>query len=377
MKSSKKIFFMLCLCTGLTVVEINATPRYKTGDTGVFGSGETWNFNAVGASLKQEGDSYSARFTVFEDTTVDRAWQRLIGVPAETILKVGIQQADEEGNPDGKWISSCSYTPPVKNSLKPIVFGKVKMEAGKVYHLVIELEKIKTGKVLIYASGSKNTIRPYDRALDDKFNVLYRQVGKSWTAEKINPFLILGDGDEIIKHIGQPYIQQIIGSITTQGGAGAASGQQFVITDKEVPAGSTVEIDSISIAVLSRGKPIDPLIISLCSMDGAILCTASLEPTEADRKVKTLKFDKTAILEQGVSYLLTTRFGGKGGTVKQMYLLSSSVCNISGSSVAGWGGKTICFPVKSAGKNDWSKFKPVALAQDMRFILHGKVAAKQ
>ena len=40
-------------------------------------------------------------------------------------------------------------------------------------------------------------------------------------------------------------------------------------------------------------------------------------------------------------------------------------------------GETICFPIKSASKNDWSKFKPAILNQDLRFILHGKVVEKQ
>jgi len=377
MKNSKKMMFLLCLGAGLLATQVRAEPKYKIGDTGVFGSGETWNFNAIGAFLNKVGDSYSARFTVFEDTTVDRAWQRLIKIPEETILKVGIQQDNEQGNPNGEWISSTSYTPPAGNSLAPITFGSVKMEAGKVYHLVIVAEQIKNGKAFVYASGAKNTIRPYDRAADDKFIVMSKTVNKDWVANRYNPFIILGNGDEIIKHIGQPYIAQIIGSLNTQGGNGAACGQQFVITDKEIPADSAVEVDSISIGILARGKPVDPLIISLCSMDGSILSSVNLQPVESDRKVKTLKFDKTATLEQGKSYLLTTRFGGKGGTVKQMYLLPSSVCKIPGSSVAGWGGKTICFPIRSAGKNDWSKFKPVTFTQDLKFILHGKVVAKQ
>ena len=355
--------------------QVNAEPRYKVGDTGLFGAGETWNSNAVGAQLAKVGDSYSARFTVFQATTIDRAWQRLINVPEGTILKVGIQQDDGNGHPDGKWLSSKSYTPATGNSLASINFGKVKMTTG-VYHLVIVLEQIKKGKVLIYSSSAPNPIRPYDRAVDNKFRVIYKTANRGWRETKYNPFMVLGNGDEIINRIGQPYIAQIIGSLKTQGGRGAAVGEQFIITDKEIPDDAAVAIDGITIAVLAKGQPVDPLIISLCTSDGKVLSSATLEPAAADRKVKTLKFDKLALLERGKAYLLTTRFGGAGGTSKQIYLLNSSVCKISGSEVASWGGTTICFPIQSAAKNSWSKYKPVNITQDLKFTLHGKVVQK-
>ncbi len=376
MKKITKLFFLLGVGAGFFASQINAAPRYKAGDTGVFGSGESWNYNAVMAQLAKVDDIYSARFSVFNEIIIDRAWQRLIAVPEGTVLNVGIQQDDGNGKPDGKWLASADITPQAGNSFAQLVFGEVKLDAGNVYHFVIVVKQLKTGKMRIYGNSGKNIIRPYDRALDDKFTAMSKTGNRAWRIGKRNPFIVFGNGDKIISHIGQPYGSQIIGSLHTQGGRGAASGQQFVITDQEVPAGSVVNVTSIKIAVRKRGNIVDPLIINICSTDGTVLGSAQLQPDAADGKIQTLDFDKSAALVQGESYLLTTQFGGSGGTVKQMYLLPSSVCKIAGSGVASWGGTTICFPVKSGENNSWQKFKPVNVNQDLRFTLHGTVSTK-
>jgi len=364
---------VLLLVSALVSRVGTAAPHYEKDDIGVFGHGETWTAGSPHKTLDDLNDRYDARFTALENVTVDRAALRYSGADAGTFFNIGLQ-GDSGGDPDGTYIASANIAATDGTIFHS--FGSASLNAGSVYHLVVEPTTVTGNGFLVYASAGSNDIRPFDRALDTSLNSLTSTTGgATWSVDTRDPFFILANGADTavvvgpgqpISGVGAPSNQWLKSTSTT------SNGQQFVITDKEISSNAVVEVTQISIAAQAANSPANDLLIRFREADGTILGTASMTAAQADNTVKTLALDGTVALAQGVTYLLTTEFTG---IAPQEYRLGAT--RADSGPATNWGGTTISFPISST--DAWATYGPRGdrSAFDLVFSFEGLVVVPE
>ncbi|MCC7193600.1 MAG: hypothetical protein IT444_12560 [Phycisphaeraceae bacterium] len=356
---------------------VSAAPVYNYGDSGVFGHPETWDSYSPAVAINSLDDAYSARFTALESFTADNAYLYYSGLVGTPTARIGIQ-TDASGVPSGTWLNTPGVFNPTAG--RPSAsFTAVSLTANTVYHLVVEpVDLGGPSSFAIYGSSTNNAIRPYDRAGDTSLNSLAKVNGGAWTTGK-DPFFVLADGSNIIVGPGQPYTSwgaPANGFLSST--ATSFNGEQFVITDKEVPAGAKVEITEVTFAAaLSATPPTNNLLLRLRDSVGTVLATATMTPADADGAVHTFSFDQTATLTQGQTYLFTTEFSGTGSQAYKFRADRSD--GVAGASVTNWGGTTVSFPIVSTAANNWSVWSPRGdrSAFDLVFGLYGSVVVPE
>lgn len=353
----------------------SAAPTYSLGQNGVFGLEEAWHWSTP-STINSADDSYAVRFSALNNQTVDSVRLRLDGGTGASTWRIGIQADNGSGSPSGTFLSSAVHTNANAISWNPLsIGGSVAMNAGSVYHVVVQPENF-AGNLNVFSSSSDRSIRPYDRATDTQMNLLRNLNGGGWSDSLgVDPYFVLFNGGAALAGPGQPYVNTASTNQYTRGANGQAWGQFFAITDKEVPLGAQVQMSQIHFGVHSvSGSPDDNLLIRLRQTDGTILATAQLTPADAATgNFFDLNFDVTATLTQGVNYLMTTEFGGDGGTIDQRYNLYTKNVYSTADADATWGGQVFEPVYKSIG-GSWTAWEDPGLwDRDIPFTLTGTV----
>jgi hypothetical protein len=356
----------------------SASPRFDGGDTGVFGLPltDSWSFSAVGQTLNSLDDAYSVGFTAFENMTIDRALQRFIQADAGTTLRIGIQSAAPNGLPSGAWLSSAVINPTDGDSLAMATFGSVSLTAGNVYHLVTQPETLGAGEsMFVYASGSSNAHRPYDRALDPAHHRNTRTNGGAWTASTGDGFVVFANGADtaFVAPPSQPYGTMGSSTVLTQGGSGSRTGTEFTITTGEVPAGATVRISDVTLR-LSKGANLNvnqTLTLAVRELDGTLLGSVAVPVNTIPAGANTLTWNFAAPFDllQGQTYLFTTSYAGGSVNNDIISLYVALATSPAGAGDAGWQGRVA---IRTASDN-WSTHTTTASIGDLPVSFHGLV----
>jgi len=381
MRHQTSIGMTLALVCVTVSLQATAAPRYGEGDYGTFGlpAAETWNFNQFISQfpIADNDDRYSTRFTAKENVTVDRIFQRFVGVQPGTTVNVSVIKDDGSGLPSSNpldIVASANTT--AVDGINPITFGTANLTAGTVYHVVTQGVTV-PAPFHVFQNQVDQPIRPYDRGLDNKMSVLVRDAdngffGDAWVPVALDPYFYFANASDtaVVGGPGQPYIFPSPTASFTQGGSGAKLGQRFQITDDEVPVGTKLIVKQITFKAIASdgdGGGMPNLIIRLRKDDlaGTILASTFMTQAQMNNTNQLLSLDTAAELEQGVSYLLTTEVGGAGGTASEIYFLTFHLGN-AGSGPATWGGIVESVPVASPN-NSWLSRTPTVTDWDLAF----------
>lgn len=358
--------------------QATAAPVFGHGDMGTFGLQEDWDNDGLVAGtsyMNSVGDQFAQRFTVLDTATVDRVWQRVSGATDATFT-VGIMADDGSGNPTGVYLTRDDLSGPATvshvnpGSVAPLesAFGDVTLSPG-VYHVVSTLDAV--GEDFNFRGSIASGIRNYDRALDPNMATLTKDTAGSWIVRTPDPYLGIGDSGGPNPDIAQQ-VYSTVQSASISSTPTTPRGQRFTITEHEVPAGAVILVSSLQMGFSRNGIFNDPLLVHLRRGDGTILAAMTVQNADATGSFLDLTFDPVFI-NQGEEYLVTTQFGGAGGTSGQSYRLSS--LSISGAipngGNAGWGGTTFASIIQSS--DGWSTWTDTVSNQDLRFTLFGQV----
>lgn len=369
---------VLCLVMVIVAAARAQIPHYTNSQMGVFGSGENFGYGSPVMTLNSTNDSMSARFTVYENVTVDRAWMRLINVDAGTDIRIGIMADDGTGKPSGTYLSSATLSfGAAFSAITNATFSGVALTSGNVYHVVTRVPTLPSGQDFRIYGGANQGIRPYDRAADTNMLVLTSNEGGAWANTSFEPYFVLGDGANLVAGPGQPVHDLANSTFLTRGGTGSGYGERFVISDKEIAPGQSVAFSQIQLIANAVGGPTDELIVRVRETNGTILASGVLAAAAATGTVfQTIALDAQVELAQGAPYLVTTEFGGAGGTLTQYYYLYGWRASAGpGFGAAGWGGTNINYPIISASGNNWSSYSvySVGIHNDLAFTFQGIV----
>jgi hypothetical protein len=343
-------------------------PTYRFGETGVFGTSETFNFNSIGQTFSTLARRSSARFRAYETAAVDRVMQRLIGVDANTTVQIGIMSDNGYGEPSGVFLActAANYRPAVGDSYAWAVFTQaVTLIPLRVYHIVTQATALGASEsFMVYCSGGNETIRPFDRATDTLMKLMVSaDAGTNWTVQTRNPFFTLANGDSVVGGPGNAQQGTHVTALQTRGGTGQALGQAFTISTREVPAEARVRLGAATFQVRNVGATHD-LIIRLRQDDGVVLgaITVPAAGIAGIMTTYTWPFDGGAqvTLSPGRRYFFTTEFGAGSGSSEYYYFTSS----VGGTATKAntWGGTAACVPVISVSSGSWSSFNWTAPA---------------
>jgi hypothetical protein len=357
-------------------------PQFPVGSVATVGCYRAFNYNN-GRTIDNALDRHSFRFTVYEDVTVDRAWQLLLSVDAGTTNRVGIMANDGSGNPSGTFLASAVYTPAVPTDMRWVVFGgSANLTNGGVYHLVTEVVNLPAAgafDIRCWAGSAAN--RPYDNARDPKFGILLANNGGAWTVQAgRSPYFVLGSASAPngVGGPGQPWQTAALDSwIRAYGGLAQANGQRFTISDKEIPATAHLVVTQAMFHVTRNGNVTNNLIIAIRSTNMVVLGRVTFTPAEGDNTDRRKTISPPIELQCGVPYLVTPYWEGGAG------MPYSSLTNYSlralqaqaGQGDATWGGKNACVPIISGSYSDWSTYQVDSSKYnaDLYFALIGRV----
>lgn len=338
-------------------------PHYTNGMTGTFGAPEAWSSGNIFFTFDSTTDEFSARFTALENLAVSRAYQQLRSVDAGTTIRMGIMADDGTGKPSGTYLAygdntfSAGFTGQTNWSFS----SSASLSSGNVYHLVTQVTSLPASQTFNILGGTSDfAVRPYDRAVDANMNGMTRNNAGAWGTIAFDPYFALGNASTILGGPGQPVTGQGNGTglLSTRGGASSAFGEQFVITDKEIPAGASVAFNTVTMNASTVGSPASSLLIRFRKLDGTILGTTVMTPAQATGANITLTLDQQVELMQGVSYLLTTEFAGASVNTQYYTLGTHRTDGGFETGLAGWGGTNLCFPVLSGAAGNWSTYSP-------------------
>ena len=371
----------LARCSTLFVLAAGAlpaasgAPTYQVGQTGTFGLpvSDGWGYGGVTQYINSSDDKFSQRFTAQENLTVDAAWQFYADVAGSPTARIGIQGDDGTGNPTGTFLGapSAAFAP---NGIQSQSFAAVNLVAGQVYHLVTEPVAVAPGEQFdVRSSAGFVPHRPFDRATDAMFKTVINPDNSGWSAANSNPWFALSNGGSVVEGPGQTYHFASPYPLT-QGDGGAAGGQRFRITDKEIPDGQSIKVTSVNFAAttINVTDPSHTLLLRFrdAANPSTVLGTAVMTPAQASGTFQDFALDQPVILEEGVAYLFTTEFGVAGTTADQYY---SPYMYQATFGETGWGGATFGVMVSSAGGNNWSTFAASFTQFDLAFSFQGLV----
>ena len=371
----------LSVATMLLVALNVSAQTYKNGDVGTFGQFESYGYTVSMCTLDATNKAYSIDFTVFEDLTVDRVMLRLIGVDAETTVRIGIMGDDGTGKPNNIYLSSSVVDPANGDSIAYHAFGSVSMSAGSVYHLVLRPETLGAGEsFLIYGQSASYTQRIYDRRTDPALGG-HNGTSGVWTRSVNNRgFYLFGNGSNVsVSGPSQPYIGQNSSLSACQGANGSSSGQRFTIFEGEVPLGASITFSDITFITSMTAGVTNDLLVELRKDDLTILASAIQPNASITNAHYTFTWDSPVTIYQGVPYLLTFSYIGDRPVSSLMFL---NVQNNYGQkdkgvpAAATWGGATDCGIIKSAANGIWSSYTyldPLGDSADIKFKFSGLV----
>jgi hypothetical protein len=372
------------LCAGSLAIARWATfdtaaqiPHYADGEPGMFGNWEGRHFNSS-LNLNSTDDLTSARFRAREDVTVDRAWQRLISVDPGYVLEIGIMADNGSGVPSGTFLTSgtLTFTGAVFGGVTCAVFASsVALTNGHVYHLVTNVLQDVPAQTFNVYYGPDFPVCPFDRALDPDLQMLRVVDGGPWTSTAGDPYFVPGHGSAVVAGPSQPVgTSGGNGFIATRGGASAAGGERFVITDKEVPTNYLVVATQLVVAATTAGSPSNNFVLRLRTADSAILASCTMTVAQADSTLRANRLDRPVILTQGIPYLLTGEFDGTGHSNTQYYRICATRSDDGpGFGVASWGGTNVCYPIQSGPGGNWTTYSGYSLDNDVQFRIDGIV----
>jgi len=354
-----------------------AAPHYSLGQAGTFGSAGGWTANANGITIDSTNDLYAVPFTAYEIIDIDRIWQGYVGLEANTSVEVGIMADNGSGRPTGTFLSGLSGTFTTTTAPGGVAVidanfptgTNVSIVSGNTYHVVTRATSFDTaGDNFIIRVGGAEIIRPYDRGVDPVINRVSRSFNGSstWSDITANAFFVFGNDGTVIGGPGQPYTTTAGNQFTSS--TTSPRGQQFTITDKEIPEDTYARIDSITIAANNNGSTSNlNLQLREAGPGGAILAN-TVFPLALAGTTQTLTWDKPAYLKEGVSYVLTS-------TVATGSYRFSGLTGAGGLGDATWGGKTTAFAV--AGNATWSTYSADASRPDtdIAFSMSGFVVS--
>ena len=411
MKTLYSFAVALSLAVGLmTQPMIAHAQHYSDGQIGTFGLGEEWRGDQAGFSLLDDTNrGYSARFTAYENLTVDRVYQRM-GDPnvADTVFRVGIQLDNGSGSPSGTFLTFADVQAVGGPLYQQFIFGSTSLTAGQVYHVVTEVQTAGTGgngvtDNQMFRNRVNNDIRVYDRALDTMMTVMSTiNNGTSWTDLNRDPYFALANGSPTayVQGPGMPYHE--FGPLTfnpTDAADPRKVGQVFQITDKEISAGGRVDFNQVRLTLTAdaAARASDQeLIVAFRDFSNNVLGYVIIEADDIVDNVETLfTLNQSVRLSQGVPYVLTTEFGGGDGiggstdgagtetfTVRQYAGVGAG--DLPGFDMhAGWGGtNTFAYPVINVGGN-WTtsdfqfRNREFAMETDLMFSFQGLVSVPE
>ena len=333
--------------------------HYTNGQVGTFGitaaDSSAWT-DGAGLGTFNTANQYDTRFTALENITVDRVFQRITGLEPSGSLTVEIHNDNGSGLP-GSLMASATVTP--STAIQSVVFGSTSLTSGNVYHVVY---KTSTGGGLFRFGGADTGIRPYDLAVDNKMTVLRsNDSGGSWSDQLAEPYFWFANGSDTgtVSGPGQPYsgFSTPSNRNVVQGGGGGKAGQEFTITDKEIPFGKSVAFYRFNLTAQVNASASNNnlnLIARFRDLNNNILASATITPSQADGTEKTYTLDNQIELKQGVPYVLTFELSSVGVNADDYLLRQNLTDGLStDESGASWGGKNIAFPVNNQGGNTW------------------------
>lgn len=315
-------------------------------------------------TMDDVNDVRSTRFTAYEDVTVDRVLQYLYSIDStNTSLRIGIQ-SDSGGEPSGTWLNSAVFDPAEGSSFDFAVFGSVSLTNGYVYHVVTEFDTLGSPESFrLYNSSFNYDTRPYDRQIDASMQILDSiDGGSSWRERPYDPFFVFANGDHtaIVQGPGNPYQSWRQSTFVTRGGTGGAMGTRWQFASYEAGGYESVTVTNININVkagLGAQTPTNSLIIRVCESDGTILASTTVATNQIS-EWKSYELDSQITLSADTPYLITTEFGGNGGTRAEYYLIYAIYAynhDLFGAQ-AGYGSTNSVVPIRSNDRwANWAK----------------------
>lgn len=368
----------------VTVLPDYTAPVWRDGDTGSFGTPLGFDYNNYGQTFDSTGKQYSARFRALETATVDRVYQRYIGVDSNTTVQIGIMGDNGTGNPSGVFLASTAPDfHPAEGMAWAVFTNPATLAVQELYHVVTRVTALGPAESFsVRRSNGDLAIRPFDRANDPFMSgMTSSDTGATWSVLAADPYFTLGNGSGVVAGPGNAEQTASANGLLTQGGTGKAAGQRFVISPREAPTNTLVLIGGLVLPVQNVNAAHD-LIVKLRQGDGTVLGTI-VRPAAAIASTMTdyaWSFDNVAQigLTPGRTYYLTTELGAGSGAGEYYYFKAIyGDVNTRGNT---WGGTNECVPVQSAAGNSWNGFNWASPApyggrdaHDLCFALSGRV----
>jgi|GEM_PF-1476838 len=373
---------------GDVIAQPAVAPAYSFGDTGVFGNSGDYGYgNGTGYIINSTSDAFAARFRALETITIDRVMQRIPGLDVGTQIEVKIVADDGQGNPGSTVLTTTgAYDPDESTQFIWSAFQQaVTLHAGESYWVITSATTLGAGEsFVVYRSNWQEGARPFDRSVDALMEAYHQTDGHEWVATANDPYFTFGYGTDgsgntqIVPGPGNAHAITTTGYLSTTGGGGAAVGQRFQISEREMPIGGRLQTTGLTLRVVSSGSPTDPLLVMLRDEQGNVLGQFSVTPAQADGQERTYSFDNQVVVElnPNETYLITTEFGGSGGTGAQQYRLDAT-STVAATDEASYGGTTYAMPVTSSnGWTSWSDYTARSYA-DMWFRIDGQIVGQQ
>lgn len=166
--------------------------------------GGVWGFSDGSKKL-------SYKFTAQKNGTVDEIKICTTFAGSPPLYRAGIQ-GDSDGEPDGSYDGSGTFTPSKLDFSTVTLDNPVSVTQGTIYHIVVQYESgdIDTSNCgHFYMLTILNSLIPYDQSSDTNQNTLI--YSGSWASQDYSPIYILVFDDSSLG--GQPYIGWFSGTV--------------------------------------------------------------------------------------------------------------------------------------------------------------------
>ncbi len=348
-----------------------AAPTYNVGETGVFGPGMGWNFS-VPTTLNSLDDTFSARFTAFENQTVRSVYQRYVGGAGSTI-NIGIKADDGAGNPFGPFLASATNVA-LNGTTVPQLFAftsDANLVAGQVYHLVTSVNTL-GANVQIGRSPTSSPTRISDRRADPANTTRFSPNGGAFVDSNQNGWFALADDAAGANVITGPGLG-VTSALNTVLNSSVSYGQFFSISDAVVPDGARVDVDQVKFEIRrsATGGEVD-LTLSIRNEDGSVIASTVIPALTSVNVTELVAVDIDVELEEGVNYLLTLDANDAGAN----YFLTGTAppSNITPLANASYGGTTDAFMIHTSNNNWETSYTATGDGvRDLNFEITGTV----
>lgn len=226
-----------------------------------------------GATVTQiyhPNEKASIRFTNQHDGFIKNVTINLSPVTEREII-IGVQEDDGFGFPQGTWLDEnafiINYTAPGTRVDKYVLNDGIKLEKGKVYHIVLEshttTDPSKPMNLVNFYSNIEgrplNQVDPDIYSSDPYFNSLFFD-GSEWIVENKWPMFMIEYSDGT--RDGQPY---------TLNAAWTVRGK-IAIGQSIVPA-SNYDVSKFGFLISKKGIPPEPLFYGIMDSENNVLAT--------------------------------------------------------------------------------------------------------